>query len=205
MIPRFRRLPGQRRYKRMFVIVAEGTVTEPEYFSLLNQDLIVQVKCLKSKSHLPPEAALKTVREYIQKESLLKTDEVWVVVDKDSWREDHLTKLHNWAQSRTNYGFALSNPKFEYWLLLHFEDAKGVATGDDCDSRLAGYLPGYDKHIDPRHFTLERIRDAAEKAKKRDQPPCTDWPRKPGTTVYKLVEKILASGKEALAPMQSPR
>ncbi len=41
MTSRFSRPRAERRYKRMFVIVAEGTVTEQEYFPLLNGELIV--------------------------------------------------------------------------------------------------------------------------------------------------------------------
>jgi hypothetical protein len=189
----FRRPEGQRRYKRLFVIIAEGTVTEQEYFPLLNEDLIVQIKCLKGRSNLPPKKALRRAQEYVRKEGLKKSDEAWVVVDKDSWPEEHLVELHAWAQSHRNYGFALSNPKFEYWLLLHFEDANGVITGDDCDRRLIKHLPGYNKHIEERHFTRDRIQAAVARAKNRDKPTCADWPRKPGTTVYRLVEKVLES------------
>jgi hypothetical protein len=199
MKSRYRRPEGQRRYKKMFIIVAEGTVTEQEYFRLFeNESLVegslVRVKCLPNKANLPPKEALRRVREYVRKESLKKTDEAWVVVDKDFWSEEHLVELHGWSQSRKNFGFALSNPKFEYWLLLHFEDAKGVATGEDCDKKLAKHLPDYDKHVDGRKFTPDNIQTATDRAKKRDIPPCTDWPRNTGTTVYKLVEKILESG-----------
>lgn len=199
MKPYFRRAAGQRRYKRMFVIVAEGKVTEQEYFQLLNDESIIHVKCLKNRSNLTPDEALLRVRGHISKESLRKTDEVWGVVDRDSWEEEHLNELHKWARSRSNYGFALSNPKFEYWLLLHFDDAKGVATGEQCDRKLAKHLPGYNKHVDGQKFTHERIEAAIDRAKKRDIPPCTDWPRNTGTTVYKLVEKILESGANRLA------
>jgi hypothetical protein len=196
MKPNFRRPTGQRRYKRMFVIVAEGKVTEQEYFQLLNDESIIRVKCLRNRSNLTPKDALLRVREYVRNEPLRKHDEAWVVVDKDSWEEEHLDELHNWAQSRSNYGFALSNPKFEYWLLLHFEDGKGIVTSEQCSNQLDKYLPDYDKHVDARKFTNERIKAATDRAKKRDNPPCTDWPRKTGTTVYKLVEKILESGKK---------
>jgi hypothetical protein len=175
----------------MFVIVAEGTVTEQEYFSLLNTESIVQVKCIKNQRNLPPKDALNRVQEYVRKEKLKKKDEAWVVVDRDSWKEEHLHELHAWAQTRSNYGFALSNPKFEYWLLLHFEDANGVATSEDCDRKLSKHVHGYDKHVSARDFTREKVLAAATRARKRDTPPCADWPRKPGTTVYKLVEKIL--------------
>jgi hypothetical protein len=175
----------------MFVIVAEGKVTEQEYFPLLSDESIVHVRCLRNRNNLSPKEALKRVKEYVRNEDLKKSDEAWVVVDKDSWLEEHLAELHTWAQSHRNYGFALSNPKFEYWLLLHFEEANGVRTGDDCDQRLAKHLTAYNKHIEPQHFSIDRIRKATARAKKRDKPPCFDWPRKPGTTVYKLVEKIL--------------
>jgi hypothetical protein len=193
MNARFRRPQGQRRYKRMFVIVAEGTVTEQEYFPLLNEELIVRVKCLRNRRNLPPNEALKRVREYIKKEGLKRTDQAWVVVDKDMWPDEYLGELYAWAQCRDNYGFALSNPKFEYWLLLHFEDAVGVRTGDDCDRRLRRHLIGYDKHVERQHFTSDRIQAATQRARLRDTPQCTDWPREPGTTVYRLVEKILAT------------
>ncbi len=46
---------------------------------------------------------------------------------KDEWTDDQLSQLNEWAQGADNYGFALSNPKFEFWLLLHFEDGSGSA------------------------------------------------------------------------------
>lgn len=188
----FRRTTGKRRYKRMFVIVAEGTVTEHEYFDLLNGLSIVHVDCLENRKSLTPEKALKRVREYIQKESLRKNDEAWVVVDRDSWQEEHFSKLSEWSQTRNNYGFALSNPKFELWLLLHFEDATGIANGSDCDRKLHKYLPHYNKHIDISNFTRKRIKQAIQRARQHDTPPCKDWPRNAGsTTVYRLVERIL--------------
>jgi hypothetical protein len=134
---------------------------------------------------------LKRVQEYVASEDLHKKDEVWVVVDKDSWKEEHLVELHRWAQTKSHYGFALSNPKFEYWLLLHFDKGDRVTSSDGCDKRLAKHLPLYDKHIPSQHFTIDRIQSAVERAKKRDTPPCPDWPRTTGTTVYRLVEKIL--------------
>ena len=122
-----------------------------------------------------------------------KADEAWVVVDRDSWPAEHLAELHAWSQSKENFGFALSNPMFEYWLLLHFEDGDRVANGEHCNERLRRHLPNYDKHIHEQHFTPARIQSAVDRARRRDDPPCADWPRNPGsTTVYRLVERILA-------------
>lgn len=114
------------------------------------------------------------------------------MVDRDQWSEHQLARLHRWSQGANNYGFALSNPKFEYWLLLHFEGAKGVRTSRECSRRLRRHLPGYDKDVHGRKFTRTNIENAVRRAEERDNPPCVDWPREPGqTTVYRLVGKLL--------------
>ncbi|MBI4776012.1 MAG: RloB domain-containing protein [Deltaproteobacteria bacterium] len=189
----FRRRVGQRRYKKLFVIAAEGVKTEPQYFKWLNdQYTTMQIRPLKVGHDSAPPQVLKRMVDYLKREDLKNSDEAWLVVDKDQWTEEQLAQLHEWSLRKSNYGFALSNPKFEYWLLLHFEDGKGVAGSRECSDRLMRHLPNYDKGIDVRQITRERVADAIQRAKVRDNPPCTDWPRTTGsTTVYRLVENIL--------------
>ena len=88
-------------------------------------------------------------------------------------------------------GLAVSNPNFEFWLLLHFEDGSKLKNPAD-KTRLDRYLPGYAKNISPAQFPEEKIREAVARAKKLDNPPCESLPGKRRTTVYRLVEKILA-------------
>ena len=134
------------------------------------------------------------MQDHLKKEALKKSDEAWLVVDKDQWTNGQLAQLNGWSQAANNYGFALSNPKFEYWLLLHFEDGTGIASSQDCSDRLKRHLPDYDKGIDPRKFPRQTIDEAIRRAKQRDNPPCPDWPRSiGGTTVYRLVENILCT------------
>lgn len=126
-----------------------------------------------------------------QKENQRFPDEAWLVVDRDQWTEEQLNELYDWAKSGKDRGFALSNPKFEYWLLLHFEDGNNIKSAQDCSNRLRRFLPDYDKKVDSHKITPESIDKAISRAKKRDDPP-VDWPRDPGgTTVYRLVENIL--------------
>lgn len=87
---------------------------------------MIRVLCLKSGRESSPPQVLKRMRDYLQKERLKSTDEAWLVVDKDQWTNPQLAELHAWAGQSQNYGFAVSNPMFEYWLLLHFEDGKGL-------------------------------------------------------------------------------
>jgi hypothetical protein len=184
---------GERRYKKLFIIVTEGVKTEPRYFALFNdRKSIIKVKCLKGKSESSPPQVLRRMTKYLRQESLMKSDEAWLVVDKDQWTDEQLERLLRWEQGSDNYGFALSNPKFEYWLLLHFEDGEGISSSRACSERLKRYLPNYDKDIDSGKIIQGMIAKAIQRAKQRDNPPCTDWPRGIGSTVYRLVERILS-------------
>jgi len=176
------------------VIAVEGVKTEPQYFAIFNsQQSVINVNCLKGKLDSSPTQVLKRMEKYLKKESLKTTDEAWLVCDRDQWTEEQLTQLHAWSQKQDNYGFALSNPKFEYWLLLHFEDGKEISSARDCTIRLKKNLPNYDKEINPRKILPKMISDAIRRARQRDNPPCADWPRNTGTTVYRLVERIFSN------------
>jgi len=152
---------------------------------------MIRVNCLKVRTDSSPPRVLKRMKDYLRREKLKESDEAWLVVDKDQWTDNQLMQLHAWAQERGNYGFALSNPKFEYWLLLHFDDGGGIVSPRDCTDRLRNYWPDYDKGIDTRRINRRQIEDAVERARARDNPPCPDWPHGIGTTVYRLVEKLL--------------
>ena len=191
---KFKRPSGKRRYRKMFVLATEGSKTESQYFAIFNdQNLVVHIKFLKGGYSSAPPQVLARMRDHLEKEDLKNSDEAWLVVDKDQWTDDQLSQLHEWAQEADNYGFALSNPKFEFWLLLHFEDGNGVSNSQTCSKRLERYLPGYDKDISVGKISGGMVAEAGNRAKKWDTPACRDWPRNTGTTVYRLVENILKS------------
>ena len=190
---KFHRPLGVRRYRKLFVIAVEGVKTEPQYFAVFNNDQsVIWVNCLKGKHDSAPPQVLKRMTDYLKREALKESDEAWLVVDKDQWTDEQLAQLHQWSQEGNNHGFALSNPNFEYWLLLHFEDGTGLTGSKNCTERLKRHLPDYDKGIDTRRITRDSIDDAIRRARQRDNPPCADWPRIVGsTTVYRLVENII--------------
>ena len=191
---RHRRPLGERRYRKLFIVATEGDKTEPQYFAILNnQNSVIHVDCIRSNHNSAPPKVLKRMKDRLKQENLKNSDEAWLVVDKDQWTNEQLAQLHTWSQDADNYGFALSNPKFEYWLLLHFEDGTNIGSASECSDRLKKHLPDYDKSLDGRKITSDMINDAIHRAKVRDSPPCEDWPRTFGsTTVYKLVENILS-------------
>lgn len=189
-----RRVLGRRRYRKRFVISSEGSKTERQYFSVLNSLLDqIHIELVPTDNKSAPMYVLKRMKRYIARDSRVSDDEYWLVVDTDQWSEGHLTELHQWSQSDEHFGLAVSKPAFEYWMLLHFENAKGVYSLRDCKIRLKRYIPHYERSIDPGIFSLGNINSAVERAK--DQVPSpygkSRWDSK-GTTMYRLVQKMLS-------------
>jgi hypothetical protein len=116
-----------------FLIVTEGTVTEPIYFDLLIADLqlsVVRVKVQPGDESDPRhviETAAREAAAQIQraKKGLLgvnepaRFDQVWAVIDTDvAVRQGFWAEVENLASAR-KVKLAQSTPCFEFWLLLH--------------------------------------------------------------------------------------
>jgi hypothetical protein len=137
---------GNRRYKRRVIIATEGTVSEPRYFDLLQgETTTVQVACVKKNHQSLPAHVLACMQQHLSRNPLDRGDEAWLVVDKDQWSDEQLQELHCWTTKKDTYHFALSNPKFEYWLLLHFEDGHVIHHAGMVDERLQQHVPQYKK------------------------------------------------------------
>ena len=86
---------------------------------------------------------------------------------------------------------------FRRYRRLYFEEGIGAALAAECSRRLRQHVPRYDKDVDARKSTKERVAIAVQRALTRDNPPCVDWPRRPGqTTVYRLVARLLAQSAQ---------
>jgi len=190
---KFKRPSATRRYKKIFVLATEGTNTEPQYFDIVNNlNSNVLVKYTPKQKHQSPQHVLTAMNQYLKAEGIQKSDEAWLVVDKDKWTDTQLSQLYDWTKKANNYYFALSNPKFEYWLLLHFEDYSSGLTSCSCSEKLARHIPKLSKDINWK-ITKEMIEQAIMRAKQQDNPPCERWPTTTRTTVYRLVGNILNS------------
>ena len=109
--------------KRRNFVREMGERTEPQYFSLFNDmQAIVRIMCLNRQKGSAPLRVKKSMEDYLvaRKMDFRPDDEAWLVVDKDNWPDEHLRQLYEWANQKTNYGLALSNPCFEYWILHDF-------------------------------------------------------------------------------------
>ena len=128
-------------------------------------------------------------------------DEVWVVFDTEGPQNLQRQTAARGAieQARSlDIRTAVSNPTFEYWLLLHFEwCVKTIVSGDAACHLLKQHIPGYHKGIDCYAITRPHVRTAIGHAKRvfterhqhSSQHPCDCHPC---TEVYRLVESLLS-------------
>ncbi len=95
----FQRPLGERRYRKLFLVAVEGAKTEPQYFAVLNTgNAVVRVECIPGEHASSPAHVLERLRLRIEKSSLMKSDEAWLVVDKNSWTDEQLLPLFVWSQ-----------------------------------------------------------------------------------------------------------
>ena len=194
-VERYRRREPRYALKPRFVIAMEGDSTELDYFSNLQKYCpLITIKSIRSRHHSSPKNVLRKMRELLRSNPLQRQDQAWIVIDRDQWPEDQLLEVKKWADSDPKHGLALSNPNFEFWLLLHFEHFKGSITPKVCSERLGRYLLDYDKSLNDRDFPLTVIHQAVQRAQAIQRFE-RDWPNQSGmTTVFQLVSEILRLG-----------
>lgn len=192
---RGRRRGPHREYKRQFFICSEGSQTEPVYFRRIGELLdSVVIKIVKSdRHHTHPMGRFRALQRSLRNEIFdpSRGDEAWLVIDRDTWPETQLDDVYVNVCNSAGYSLAVSNPSFDYWILLHFDAGTGLG-GTSIIARLSAALQkGYEKTLRGITITESQIKDAISRAASKDVPPCSDWPReKYQTTVYRLIEKL---------------
>lgn len=204
--------------EKFYVLAFEGTVTERKYFEDLrsstyfNDSGLIETIPLKrgpreGNNPLDVKKLLaRTKREY----NFRPTDEFWLIIDRDDWEKIHkidLDKVVEECRDEQNFHIALSNPCFEFWLILHlaklsdfseeekmkiYENASVSDKKNYVDVILADLIGdgrGYNKRPNPSIF-LPLIKVAIKNASEIADPK-SDYPKGLGSDVYKLVIKLL--------------
>ncbi|MDO9580244.1 MAG: RloB family protein [Bacteroidales bacterium] len=107
----------------LFLIICEGEKREPQYFEFFD-GLSTRIKVYpvpnvseaSAPNHLLQNAEIAT-----NTFDLKETDELWFVLDIDSWH-GHINNLQSICKKKRNWNIALSNPCFEVWLFFHILD-----------------------------------------------------------------------------------
>lgn len=200
--------------EKLFILAYEGNISEPDYFEALKSSAdfkqgiieLVSLRRDKNNTNSSPKHVFNKLKREIKSEfNFKKSDEFWMIIDRDRNR-DNIPIYFGLCQKEGNFYFALSNPCFELWLLLHIEDVNSFSPQikeDIFENRkvnksrtyikklLSDLLPdGYNESkIRPERF-LPHIRLAIQRAKLLDVNN-EGYPTHLGSHVYKLAEKIL--------------
>lgn len=130
-----RRNHGIREKNVRFLIVCEGTKTEPNYFKSFIKDHWSEVRKInltikgRAKSTCNLLADAKKIREEIEKKRQVKFDSVWIVFDKDEFK-DFNKAIQNARKEKIKC--AWSNESFELWYCLHFENINTPKNRIEC-------------------------------------------------------------------------
>lgn len=192
-----RRRP-HRQPKPRFLIVCEGMVTEKCYFNDVRHTERSLIDPQIESGGTPKtlvERAVDLKRKADSKARKLKDDnqtyeEVWCVFDID----EHPLVPEAKDQARANgIELAISNPCFELWALLHFQDQSAHIERGKVQNLCKQLMPGYEKRLDyevlePRY--VDALRRAGDLERWHDSRGTAG--ANPSTTVYRLVERIKA-------------
>jgi len=210
-----------------FLIVTEGTVTEPGYLDLLVHELqlpAIRIKVQPGGASDPRHVirtAEREAKEQVRKarKGILglneppKFDHVWAVVDTDvAVREGFWNDVQQLAKGR-KVKLAHSTPCFEYWLLLHvvgFTTRADLVDGETAKSAV--------KHALGREYsTNEQVAKEAiaifisnwpeavghaERVRRYHESAATRVPANPSTEVDRLARAMNDSALEHLRRLQ---
>lgn len=187
------RRTGTREYRSVCWVSAEGT-TERDYLGMAAfKDSPVSVKFPKNthSNRHNPATVLKRFEKALRENDFRAGDEAWLVVDVDDWSEDEFGELLAWEAADSRHRLAVSNPKFELFLVMHFEKGNGCTTPEKVDAALKKHWPRYAKRVTPTQFSTKQVQEAIENAKVK-RVSCGDALPAPGMTdAYLLVERLV--------------
>ena len=171
----WQRSTGDRPLVHQVYVSCEGAVTEPEYFEQLrpfvrdNYRLVIVKRELKEVGHSSPPHIRRKIEDYrrIRRISLDPDDEQWLVFDVDSWTPEQFAETYRWAAARKKNFLGISNPDFEFWMLLHFEDPIDKLNREGIYAQLRYYIPGYNKHMPDYELTADLLKNAMDRARRR--------------------------------------
>ncbi|MCD4651979.1 MAG: RloB family protein [Candidatus Cloacimonetes bacterium] len=181
------RAPPHREIKKCYYISTEGK-TERIYLNMIAKKFDVLIKLAKDDNQSAPSKVLLKLRKLIRNEKRAG-DEAWILIDRDNWKKEEILQICKEAEKK-NIEVAVSNPRFEYWLLLHFDKCKGIKSSS-LKTKLERYIPQYDKGDYNTIQLANNVSTAIANAKEKDTPPRKLCLLHHGTTVYRLVERLI--------------
>lgn len=197
----FERKKGNKQAGKRYLIVCEGSKTEPNYFKELRHNLRLKTATIEicgEECGSDPVSVYQHAARLYEEEKGAKFDAVYCVIDKDDHK--NLTKAIALIHARGGiFTPILSYPCFEYWLLLHYDlhrtsffrtSRKSIA--DVVISTLKKFDKGYTKgatgiwirYKDKLPAALKNSKEIKRAANASGNP-------NPSTNVHELVELLI--------------
>jgi hypothetical protein len=188
-------------------VCCEGEVTEPSYFNALKAELRIRLVHVEVVGGDVSGSNPKTLVDYAverkeqaerdargEKDDNLKYDEVWCVFDVDA--HEHIPEAKQKAGTN-EINLAISNPCFELWLLLHFQDQRAYIERHQAQSACRAHMPLYDKEV-PFELVYPHYQSAVQRAVELEH-----WQEtrgcageNPSTGVHRLTERIMELSRD---------
>eukprot|EP01136_Pigoraptor_vietnamica_P019084 Opistho-1_new@66211 len=197
--------------EKIIVLAFEGNDTEEIYFdefksSEIFDDALIFLHLLKrpkTDTNSAPNHVFKKLKKEAKDEYNFKdTDELWMIIDTDRWK--NIPEIISECKKQSNMFVAVSNPCFEFWLLLHIKNitdydenelalilknAKVSNKKNYVDFKITEILGTYNKSNPKPELFFPTVDFAIEQAKQLDKNN-DEYPEKLGSHVYKVVEKL---------------
>lgn len=185
----FQRRVATRKLRERFLIVCEGEKTEPNYFRRFR--VPKEVVGLDVRGIGANTSSL--VQEAIELRSQDTYDQVWCVLDRDSFPAENFNAALTLAAAN-NIQVAYSNEAFELWYLLHFHYYQTAITRASYVKKLSTLLEfKYEKNSEHMYDLLETKQAAAIRNAEKlleEYPEFTPEKNNPSTTVHRLVKEL---------------
>lgn len=173
-----------------FLIVCEGSKTEPNYFDALAAEIRVSVNVRveglgdNTDSLVTRTIELRDADDYTQ---------VWCVFDRDSFPSQRFNRAIQMAEA-AGLQVAYSNEAFELWYVLHFEYLQTGIPRADYKDKLTKHLgKKYEKNSPSMFNDLKARQDTAMRHAARllsqYEPPNPEQDN-PSTSVHLLVQEL---------------
>jgi hypothetical protein len=187
---------GHRIPAKRVIIIVEGRSEKIYFERFRTPESPIAIRIYESKDRTAEGMVSKCIH-LIERSGLdTDVDEVITVFDADrNTVEDIECALK--VCSENNVTMYISNPSFEFWLLLHFEDDKTTYIQDDLEERLGKHIKAKYKKSEGinRHIGRENIENAIIRSKVLliDGDPVKCKNTTPSTCLHVLVEKLICN------------
>lgn len=197
----FERRGVKKQAGKRYLIVCEGSKTEPNYFRELRHDLRIRtakIEICGEECGSDPVSVYSYAATLVEAEKGAKYDAVFCVIDKDDHKnlDEALDKIRAKGEG---FVAVLSYPCFEYWLLLHYVLHRNAFTktarksiGGVVISALKKHDPSYEKGTKGTWVRYKpKLQLAISNSKQIKKVADSSGNLNPSTSVHELVELLM--------------